>query len=94
MTSDFVPELAKYSKSRPNPQIAQNEDLANDARYALKFRRPYRKSGSLSKNMMSDFAPELPKYPKGAANPKIVQNSVQTYCLALLSNAASFYRYP
>ena len=42
--------------------------------------------------MTSDFAPELAKYPKGAANPKIVQNSVPAYCLALLSDAACFYR--
>jgi len=52
-----------------------------------KFRRPYRKSGSPSKNMTSDFVPKLAKYPKGAANPKIVQNSVRAYCLALLSDA-------
>ena len=54
-----------------------------------KFRRPYRKLGSPSKNTTSDFAPELAKYPqKGAAVPKIVQNSVRAYCLALLSDAA------
>jgi len=47
-----------------------------------KFRHPYRKSGSPSKNMTSHFALEV------ASNPKIVQNSVRAYCLALLSDAA------
>ena len=36
-TSDFAPELAKYPKSSPKPQIAQNGDLLNDARYARNF---------------------------------------------------------
>jgi len=32
MTSDFVPEVAKYPKSSPKPaKIAQNGDLENDA---------------------------------------------------------------
>jgi len=29
MTSYFALEVAKYPKSSPNPQIAQNGDLAN-----------------------------------------------------------------
>jgi len=29
MTSDFIPEVAQYSKSGPNPKIAQNGDLYN-----------------------------------------------------------------
>jgi len=46
-----------------------------------KFHHIYRKSGSLSTNMMSDFAPEIAKYHKSSPNPP---NSVWVYCLAPL----------
>ena len=39
-----------------------------------KFRRPYRKSGSESKNMTSDFALEVAKYPQKPQNPEIAKN--------------------
>jgi len=54
------------------------------SKISAKFHCLYRKSGSLSKNMMSDFAPEVAKYTKSSPKPKIAQNSVQGYCLALL----------
>jgi len=77
MTSDFVPELAKYPKGSPkSAKIAQNGDLENDVRYARNF---VALIGNRGRRATSDFAPELairPNTPKGAANPKIVQNSV------------------
>jgi len=37
MTSDFAPELAKYSKSSPKPENTPKWDLENNARYARNF---------------------------------------------------------
>jgi len=39
-----------------------------------KFRHPYEKLGSESKNMTSYFAPELAKYPQNPENPQTAQN--------------------
>jgi len=53
-------ELAKYPKVAPNPQVPQNGDIENDARYAQNFVTFIGNSGRQAKIIMtSDFAPEV-----------------------------------
>jgi len=59
--TDFVPELAKYPKSSPKSLNTPKWGSQKRCEICAKFRRPYRKSGSPSKNMTSDFAPEVAK---------------------------------
>ena len=59
-------EVAEYPQKPKKTQIAKmGISITNEI--GAKFRRPYRKSGSESKNMSLDFASEVVEYPQ---NPK------------------------
>jgi len=68
MTSDFASEIAKYLQNSDPPKIAPSR--ISITQINVKFRRPYRKLGSPSKNTTSDFASEVAKYPPNPENPQ------------------------
>jgi len=69
MPRDFAPELAKYPKSRPKPTKYPKMRILKTLWDTCKILSPYRKSGSLSKNITSDFVPELAIYLKSSPKP-------------------------
>ena len=61
MTSDFAPEVAKYTPKTPKPPNSPKWVSRKLSKIGAKFRRPNRNSGSPSKNPTSDLALEVAK---------------------------------